>query len=99
MLPGKICRIVFSRVVKEALSDGETADGSCAWPFCFIATRSSLIVLITRALTDSTVSPGRMRKFTMALAEEGSTLSFSPDWKIVGAVVVRMVAFPELLFS
>jgi hypothetical protein len=42
-------------------------------------------------MTDSIVSPGKIRKFTVALARAGSTFSFVPARKIVGAVVVRII--------
>src|SRR4051812_5685544 len=99
MISGKICWIVFSSVVKAVLSIGETGEGSCAKPVCEIFTRSSAMVLITYCFTDSIVSPGRILKLTIAVAVDGNTFSFTPARKIVGAVVVRIVAFPEFDFS
>ena len=40
----------------------------------------------------SIVSPGRMRKFTIASASRGSTLLLTPPRTMVGAVVVRIIA-------
>src|SRR5260370_13385826 len=47
----------------------------------------------TWASTTAMLSPGRMRKLTTARASAGSTLSLTPAWMMVTAVVVRRVAF------
>ncbi len=61
--------------------------------------RSSATTWRTCVSTLSMRSPGRMRKLTTARAFDGSTFSFTPDRKIVGAVVVRTRAFVVGVFS
>src|SRR5206468_4826643 len=74
---------------------GDTGDGSVAE-----APRTATVTWVsatTRRAWSSTVateSPGRRRKLTTARAVEGKTLSLTPAWKIVGAVVVRSIASP-----
>ena len=56
--------------------------------------RESCTTRRTCSSTLPTLSPGRMRKFTSARADEGRTFSFTPACKTVGAVVVRSIALP-----
>ena len=56
--------------------------------------RESCTARRTCSTTPSTLSPGRIRKFTSARADDGSTFSLTPACSTVGAVVVRSIAFP-----
>jgi len=56
-----------------------------------------LMVLITKSLTPSAVSPGRILKLMIALAITGKTFSFIPALIMVVAVVVRIIELVNLL--
>src|SRR5437762_2716462 len=63
--------------------DGRIA-GGYVWGRGALDDKGSLVLL----------SPGRIRKFTSARADDGSTFSLTPACSTVGAVVVRSIAFP-----
>src|SRR3954469_6244746 len=58
------------------------------------STRESFTISLIRCVTHFTLSPGIRRKFTTAVAVDGTTLSLIPPDTIVTAVVVRTTALP-----
>src|SRR5271166_2297227 len=64
--------------------------GSCESATCALATVTpgSFTVSRTRSITDARVSPGKLRKFTFALALVGNAFSAKPPWIMVTAVEV-----------
>jgi len=74
----------------------DTGDGSAPTLSSGSTTiRESAMTSRTRAVTVAMVSPGRIRKFTTAVASGGSTLSLTPAESRVGAMVVWSSAAPS----
>ena len=73
--------------------EGDTLEGLLPKGNLFTLTRGFATVARTCSITESIVSPGRIRKLTTARPLTGKTFSFTPASKIVGAVVVRTIAF------
>src|SRR5579864_7188540 len=85
--------MVRARSWNAGAAVGDSAEGSVAvGPKRLMTMRRSATVERTWASTAAMLSPGRMRKLTTARAAEGRTLSLTPPWTMVMAVVVRMVA-------
>ncbi len=88
-------RMADVKCCQPSPSVGLTGDGDIPlWPepSNVTSTRASSITSITRARTVSGVSPGRIRKLTLAVASIGSTLALMPPLIMVAAVVVRIPA-------
>ena len=80
---GYISEIVLCKVLypKELVLD--TVEGSELNFFCLTVTRLSLIVCLTRSITEAIVSSDIILKFTVARAVWGIILSFAPLLNIV----------------